>query len=236
MNILAIDTSAKVTSVCLFADNKIIATMSINNNLAHSQTLMPMINDIFTCSKFLLSDVDCFAVNIGPGSFTGLRIGIAAIKGLAFSRNIKCIGISSLKSLAYNLINSDCIICPVIDARCNQMYTALFESNGTTLTRLFEDDCLKIDEIYKRLKDYKKPIFFIGDGSVLCYNEINSKLDNVFLCNEICCNTNATSLALLARDADYLSEFIDCDSLIPSYLKLSQAQKERDKMLENQGE
>lgn len=135
MKILAVDTSAKVTTVAVVDESGIVAEFNSNAKLTHSQTLMPMVEALLSCSKISIDEIDCFACAVGPGSFTGLRIGISAIKGLAFYKNKPCVGVSSLWALAYNLsdINTDRIICAVMDARCNQVYTSIYEASDDGL-------------------------------------------------------------------------------------------------------
>ena len=127
MKILGIDTSATAASVAIVDENKIIGEFSINTALTHSQTLMPMVESLLKNTGVTLADIDAIAVNAGPGSFTGVRIGVAAVKGMAFSSDKPCISVSTLHSMAYNLLETDCIVCAVMVARCSQVYNALFK-------------------------------------------------------------------------------------------------------------
>ncbi len=119
----------------------------INTSLTHSQTLIPMVEQLLNNTKTEISDIDAIAVNAGPGSFTGVRIGVAAVKGLAFANNIPCVSVSTLESMAYNFLSTDCIVCAVMDARCSQVYNALFEIKNGVVTRLCDDRALSLDDL-----------------------------------------------------------------------------------------
>ena len=135
MKILSVDTSATAASVALSEEGKLIGETFINTSLTHSQTLIPMVEQLLNNTKTEISDIDAIAVNAGPGSFTGVRIGVAAVKGLAFANNIPCVSVSTLESMAYNFLSTDCIVCAVMDARCSQVYNALFEIKNGVVTR-----------------------------------------------------------------------------------------------------
>lgn len=226
MKILAVDTSAKVTSVAIVDENGILSEFNSHTNLTHSQALMPMINSALSCSKISLNDIDCFACAVGPGSFTGLRIGIAAIKGLAYGQNKPCVGISTLDGLSYNLKGFDGIICAVMDARCKQVYTSIHEFCGEEMTVLHEDNAIKIDELEKILENYKKNIFLVGDGADLCYNILGQKLDNVFLSSNLLKFQKASSIGFLALAKLESGQSSQPSDLMPVYLRLPQAQRE----------
>ena len=147
MRILAVDTSAVCASVGVTEDGKILSESSINTGLTHSRTLMPMIDSTLKNGEIDLDSIDYFACSVGPGSFTGIRIGVAAIKGLADGLKRKCIPVSTLEALAYNLQGRCCTAVSVMDARCNQVYCGIFFVEGEKVTRLTEDMALKIDEI-----------------------------------------------------------------------------------------
>ena len=160
MNIFAVDTSAVAASCAFFDGQKIISEFYTNVGLQHSKTLAPMIESALKCTEMSLADVDVFAVSKGPGSFTGVRIGISAVKGMAFAENKSCVGVSTLEGLAYNLETAEGIICPVMDARCNQVYNALFEFEKGKLKRLCDDRAISVDELQSELKNEKKSVFF----------------------------------------------------------------------------
>lgn len=165
MKILCIDTSSSLCSVAILEDTTLINKLELNNGLTHSETLMPLINKILKTSKISLKDIDLLAVDIGPGSFTGLRIGIATVKAFADSLNISCVGISSLEILAYNIKN-DGIICSTIDCKNDNCYFALYELNSGSYTVLEEPKANSIKNVINLLNtNYaNKPIFFVGDG------------------------------------------------------------------------
>lgn len=226
MKILAVDSSAKVSSGAICDENKVIAQYSINTSLTHSQTLMPMITALLNNAEICLDDIDYFAVSNGPGSFTGLRIGIAAIKGMSFANDKPCIGVSTLEALAYNATFSDGIICAAMDARCNQVYTALFESKpGEKIKRLTEDMAIAIDNLSEMLGKYNKNIFFVGDGALLCYNNVKS-INRKFLMPPVTLLQNAASVAFTAIEYIHSERCVKSEDLLAEYLRLPQAQRE----------
>ena len=154
MKILALDSTAKVASVALCEDELLLGELTLNNGNTHSQTLLPMVE--FLLNKFELapSDIDLFAAAIGPGSFTGVRIGAATLKGLAFGKKTPCAGVSTLEALAYNLSDRDGLICPVMNARRQQVYTALFRAKDGVLERLMPDSAIAITELDQRLSSF----------------------------------------------------------------------------------
>lgn len=164
MKILALDSSATVASVALCEDTRLLAEYTLNNGNTHSETLLPMVEALL--SKFNMSarDVDLFAASMGPGSFTGVRIGAATLKGLAFASGKPCVCVSTLEALAENLALCEGLICPVMNARRSQVYTALFRSDGTSLTRLTPDSALSIAELDEQLHGYGERVYLCGDG------------------------------------------------------------------------
>jgi tRNA threonylcarbamoyladenosine biosynthesis protein TsaB len=145
MKILSLDTTAEVCTAAICEDKRLIAEMTVNTGNTHSQTLLPVVEQLLKISETSFDDIDCYACSTGPGSFTGVRIGVATVKGIAYGKNKPCISVSTLEALAYNLIGFDGIICPVMNARRNQVYNALFECKNSKLTRLCEDRALLID-------------------------------------------------------------------------------------------
>ena len=234
MKILAVDTSAKVTSVCVTEDNRILAEFNANTSLTHSQSLLPMVDGLLKSLDLSINEIDAFACSKGPGSFTGLRIGISAIKGFAYGNQKPCAGVSTLNALAYNLIGTDAIICPAMDARCNQVYTALFESSKAGLNRIMEDTAIPISELSEKLKAFDKDIILVGDGADLCYKALSSSLDNLYVASEQLKYQKAASVAMLAKDLFENSElsFLPED-LVPAYIRLPQAQRELLKKMES---
>ncbi len=173
MRILALDSSATVASVALCEDGKLLSEYTLNNKNTHSETLLPMIESMLSNFSLRPCDVDAFAASAGPGSFTGVRIGAATLKGLAFGSDKPCIEVSTLEALAYNAVCYEGLICPVMNARRSQVYTALFRSDGKVLTRLVPDSAMAISELDELLCAYGERVMFCGDGyditvSALC--------------------------------------------------------------------
>ena len=162
MKIFAVDTSAKSASVALVEDGVIKGEHFINTMLTHSETLMPMADSLFKSVRTEPKDIDCFAVNCGPGSFTGLRIGIAAVKGMAYALDKPCAAVSTLEAMAYSMPYSDGVVCAVMDARCQQVYNALFRMNNGVPERLTEDRAMSIEQLGKELKQYNETIMLTG--------------------------------------------------------------------------
>lgn len=230
MKILAVDTSAAAASAAVLSDGKILAASYSNTGLTHSQTLMPMVESVLNGALTDIDDIDLFAVNNGPGSFTGVRIGVAAVKGMAHMKNKKCVEISTLESLAYNLSDTDCFAVCAMDARCSQVYAALFKIENGVVTRECEDKALLISELESDITGKDLPIVFVGDGAKLCYEYYKEKLP-CRLASEKNRYQNAKSTAICA----YLKneeEHVGAQTLMPSYLRLPQAQRELKKKLE----
>ncbi len=224
MKILAIDSSAKTASVAVVSENSLLSECFVNAGLTHSRTLMPMVDNVLTQADLKIEDIDAFCVNAGPGSFTGIRIGVAAIKGLALSSCKPCAGISTLEATAYNFIDENCIICVSMDARCNQVYTALFRCENGVITRICEDKAVSIDELCNELSDYNEKILLAGDGAEICYKDFVDKLSNAVLTSESRRYQRAYGAALAALNNKDL--FKDSAELTPVYLRLPQAERE----------
>ncbi|MBR5543881.1 MAG: tRNA (adenosine(37)-N6)-threonylcarbamoyltransferase complex dimerization subunit type 1 TsaB [Clostridia bacterium] len=223
MKILSVDSSSVSASVAITENGVTLAENFINNGLTHSQTLMPMVENTLKDANVSIKDIELFAITNGPGSFTGVRIGIASVKGMADALNKKCVAISTLEAIAEPLKNEDCIVCAVMDARCNQVYTAIFE-NGN---RLCEDKAVLIDELGDELKNYNKKVVFIGDGSVLCYEKLKDVVTNVSVAEEDIRFIHASSIGRLAEVKIKNGEMtIDSANLVPFYLRLPQAERE----------
>lgn len=221
MKILSVDTSAVCASVAVTDDEKIISLCSTNAGLTHSRTLLPMIDSALKNSETGLSDIDCFACSVGPGSFTGIRIGVAAIKGLSDGTEKKCISVSTLEALAYNLLGQDVIACSVMDARCSQVYCAIFDVSQNCVTRLTDDEALKIDELKEKLSRYGKRIVFVGDGAELCKSRVGYEVAPPLLRFQ-----NAASVGICAFRNFSKDKLISASELMPTYLRLPQAERE----------
>lgn len=223
MKILSLDSTSVTASAAITENGKTLAENFINNGLTHSQTLMPLVEKALKESGASIKAIDLFAVTNGPGSFTGVRIGIASVKGMADALCKKCFAVSTLEAIAEPLKNEDVIACAVMDARCNQVYTAIFEKGS----RLCEDKAVLIDELGKELKKYNKKVVFIGDGAALCYKKLNGVLKNTELADENICHIHASSIGRVAEDKINKGEGLtDSVKLVPFYLKLPQAERE----------
>lgn len=226
MKILAVDTSAKAASAAVVEDGKIIAESYINTKITHSQTILPMVKSMLEASGQTIERMDAFAVSVGPGSFTGLRIGISLVKGLAFSTEKKCVPVSTLEALCYN-VSAVGIICAVMDARCSQVYTATFEFDGEKYIRLTDDEAISITQLEENVKKCKKNVVFVGDGAEMCYNKLKETCDNVSLATENVRFQRASSVAFVAGKMLFEGRTVTAEELEPSYLRLPQAQRER---------
>lgn len=223
MKILAVDSSSVTASVAITENGKVLAENFINNGLTHSQTLMPMVEKTINESGISVKDIDLFAITHGPGSFTGVRIGIASVKGMADALDKKCLPISTLEAIAEPLKNEDVIACAVMDARCNQVYTAIF-NNGE---RLCDDKAVLIDELGEELKQYDKKIVFIGDGSVLCYDKLHEIIQDCDVADEKIRYVHGESIGFVAENKIKNGEEpINSANLVPFYLRLPQAERE----------
>lgn len=234
MKILSLDSSATSASVCLFdsIEQKIIGEFFINTKLTHSQTLVPMIDALLASTNTVLEDIDCFAVNTGPGSFTGIRIGVSVVKGMAVALNKPCIGISTLESMAYNFVDkSDTAICCCMDARRNQVYNALFLVNDEKVARLCEDRAIQVEDLLNELNSYDKDIIVVGDGAHLCFNsELENK--NIQLATLSRRYQTASSVALACMKNINNNKMLTAEQIMPTYLRPSQAERERNKKVE----
>lgn len=232
MKVLSIECSATAASVAIADEQKLFCEFFTNTGLTHSQTLLPMINNSLECANINLDSIDVFAISEGPGSFTGVRIGIAALKGLALAKDKPCIGVSSLEAMAYNLLGKECIVCSVMDARCNQVYCATFKS-GDNIERLSPDEAKMIDELGNSLKNYKLPIVFVGDGAELCYNKLVSIVDNTSIAPVNLRFQRASSVAACAIEKLKTQPTISVDEILPVYLRAPQAERELKKRMGN---
>ena len=224
MLILALDSSAAPASVALLEDGKILSEFYINTKQTHSQTLMPMVESVLKLTNKTLDDVTCMAVSAGPGSFTGVRIGVSCVKGLSMTRNIPCAGVSTLRAMAENARQLTGIVCAVMDARCGQVYNALFRAESGKLTRLCDDRALSIAELLEECKTFAEKIYLVGDGAELCYKtfaSIRAELLQPQLRFQ-----RASGVAMAAQEMIENGQTVTPDALMPIYLRLPQAERE----------
>jgi len=225
--LLAFETSAKAASVALFAGEKLLGESYQNTGLTHSQTLLVMAQELLSQCGKQPADVEAVAVASGPGSFTGVRIGVAAAKGFAWGREIPCYGVSTLEAMALSLGAYQGWVCPVMDARRNQVYNALFYVNRGKLERRCDDRAIALSELAEELKTAEEPIFLVGDGSNLTYNTLKDSIPNLVLPPEHRMHQRASGVALAAAEKIAAREPGDGAALTPNYLRLSQAERER---------
>ncbi len=233
MKILAFDSTATSASVAVTEDENIIGEFFINTKQTHSQTLLPMAEDLLNNTKIDVKDIDLFAVNTGPGSFTGVRIGVAAVKGLAMALNKPCVAVSTLDSMAYNLLDVDCTAVCVMDARCNQVYNANYQIKDGKVSKMCEDRALSIDELTAELCNISDRIILVGDGAKLCFDKMKEAIPNIQLTS--CQNRyqKASSAALVALELYNKGQTLTAQELMPYYLRLPQAERELKKREES---
>lgn len=224
MKILAVDSSAKTASVAVTDGKTLISECFVNAGLTHSRTLLPMVDNALSQADMKIGDIDAFCVNAGPGSFTGIRIGVAAIKGLALCDNKPCAGISTLEAAAYNFIDENCLVSVSMDARCNQVYTALFRCENGSVIRLYDDKAVSVDELGEELSAFDEKIYLAGDGAEICFNAFKEKLPDVVISGENRRYQRAYGTALAALNNE--NAFASSESLAPVYLRLPQAERE----------
>lgn len=237
MRILAFESSAKAASVALMQDGVLLAESFQNNGKTHSATLMPMAQQVLMDCSLTAAELDAVAVAKGPGSFTGVRIGVAAAKGLAWGAEKPVCGVSTLEAMATQLSMQAGIICPVMDARRGQVYNALFQSDGKTLTRLTSDRAISLEELKKDLEKAEKTIFLVGDGTKLCYNTLSEALPHLTLPPAHLEMQRASGVAMAAERLAQQGGLQAPGELVPSYLRLSQAERERlEKLKQSKGD
>ena len=227
MLILAFETSAKAASVALLDDQKLLGESYQNTGLTHSQTLMVMAEDLLKQCGKTVSDVTAVAVAEGPGSFTGVRIGVAAAKGFAWGGQIPCYGVSTLEAMAASLGVYDGYVCACMDARRNQVYNAVFLATGGKLERVSEDRAIALADLKTELAQLDGPIFLVGDGAALTHKTLSGEVANLVLPPEHRVHQRALGVALLAKAKMEAGETGDGNALTPNYLRLSQAERER---------
>lgn len=215
--LLSMDSSAVTASVALTDGDEIIKSEFVNSGLTHSETLLPMITRVMDGRKY--SELDGIAIAAGPGSFTGVRIGVATVKGLAFNDDIPCYSVSTLEAIAYNFVDKNAVVCAVMDARRMQFYNALFRVQNGKVERLCDDRAISIEDLRNELKQYDK-VIIAGDGAKLCFQ--NVELENCTLADDDRIYQNAVGVAKAAQNKNAISP----KALMPVYLRQSQAERE----------
>ncbi len=230
MLILALDSTALAASVALCEDEALLAEFTVNTGHTHSETLLPMVEAALAVAGRTVDDIDLFACTAGPGSFTGVRIGAATIKGLAFGRGKPCVGVSTLESLAHNALPQTGIICPAMNARREQVYNALFASAGTALDRLCPDRALAISDLGQELAGQypNRPLFLVGDGAQLVLDRLGETLgERLQMLPERLLHQSGYNTAQLAYRSYRNGEYTTDAALAPVYLRPSQAERMR---------
>lgn len=227
MLILAFETSAKAAGVALHDGTCLLAESYQNTGLTHSQTLMVMAQDALKQCGKTPQDVTHVAVAAGPGSFTGVRIGVAAAKGFAWGGELPCYGVSTLESMANGLGMEHGIICAVMDARRNQVYNGLFRVEKGVCTPLCADRAIALADLCMELQTFQEPIYLVGDGSVLTWKTLSGQVSNLILPAEHRMHQRASGVALVALQKILAGKPGDAANLTPNYLRLSQAEREK---------
>lgn len=235
MKLIGIDSSGLVASVAIVEDDTLVAEYTIEHKKTHSTTLMPMLNEIVKMSELNLWEIDAIAIAAGPGSFTGLRIGSATAKGLAYSLNKPIIPVPTLAALAYNIQFFDGIICPIMDARREQVYNGLYTFNEGEFTELKEQRALSVQELLEELKNefLGEKVVFLGDGVSVYKSVIEEKLiNNHFYASANISKQRAGSVAVLGKMYYNRGIIETAETHEPVYLRLSQAERERNEKID----
>ena len=227
MLILAFESSAKAASVALVKDGALISQYSQCSALTHSRTLLPMAEDMLKNAEIKLSDVDVIAVAHGPGSFTGIRIGVSTVKGLAWAAEKKCVGVSTLEAMAWHGLAHGGYICPVMDARRAQVYNAVFKIENGRPVRVTDDRPISLEDLASELKALGESVFLVGDGAAVTAAYLSSQNIPFTAAPENLIWQDAWGVAMAAQDKPAVS----ADELLPVYLRLSQAERERQERL-----
>ena len=228
MKILALESSATACSAALWGEDGLIAQNFQNSGLTHSRTLLPMARDLLKNCGTSLEEVDVIAVAAGPGSFTGLRIGVATAKGLSWGADKDCAACSTLESMAWPLaFYEDAVIVCAMDARRSQVYNALFLAAGEGLQRLTPDRAIGLDQLGEELKKVEKEKIVVGDGARLCYNTLTEQGITLKMAPEHLRMQSAWGVARAALELVRSGGLVSGEELAPVYCRLSQAERER---------
>ncbi len=230
MLILAFESSAKPASVALMRDGQLLSQYFQCSALTHSRTLLPMAEDMLKNAELSIEDVDMFAVAHGPGSFTGIRIGVSTVKGLAWASNKPCTGVSTLEAMAWNGAAAGGYVCPVMDARRSQVYNAIFEIKDGKPCRLTKDRPIALNELAEEVKKLGAPVLLVGDGIEITKAYFDANSVPCVAAAENIRWQSAWGVAMAAKDRMPQS----ADELLPVYLRLSQAERERQERLAKQ--
>ena len=224
---LGIDTCCMASTAAVTDGDKLIAQTVINQNKTHSQMMLPQIEAMLNLAGIDPCDIELFAAAVGPGSFTGVRIGVATIKGMAQATQKPCVAVSTLKALAYSSAFFDGIAAPILDARRGQVYNALFDCKGGKIMRLTEDRALPLDELLAELKQLGKPTIFMGDATFVFKQEIQDVLGDKALFAPVTTSMNlGGAVAALGEEEFKNGKAVSYSELVPAYVRLSQAERD----------
>ena len=235
MKILALESTAVAGSAALVEDEKVLGEFYCNTALTHSQTLMPMVEQLLACTRTALEDVDLFAVTAGPGSFTGVRIGVSSVKGMAMALEKPCCAVSTLEAMACGASMVEGLVCALMDARCGQVYTALFRVSGGRVERLTKDSAVSAAEAAAACAAWPgEKLYLAGDGAALCAPLPEFRALDAVLLPEPVRYQRASGAARAALAMAGRGEVLSADRLAPIYLRVPQAERELKKRLRTQ--
>lgn len=234
MKILAFESSAKAASVALLSEGRLLAESMQNSGQTHSRSLLKMAEDMLRNCDLTPRDIDAVAVADGPGSFTGVRIGVAAAKGFSWGLELPCYGVSTLDAMAEGAAICGGVLCCCMDARREQVYNAVFRAQENEIRRLCEDRAISLAELSCDLAQYDEPVYLVGDGAKLCYDALAGTLPTLRLLPEHLRQQRASGVALAAQKRIDRAEAGDASALTPVYLRLSQAERERNARLQKE--
>lgn len=234
MKILAFDGTAKAATVAVAAGDRLLGHYTIDNGLTQSELLLPMAENLLKSLELSFSDIELYATSVGPGSFTGVRIGVSLVKGLAFGRNIPCVAVSTLEALSENISPLKGLLVPCMDARRGQVYTATFKSDGKTVVRVTDDRAIALSELADELRDCGCDIYLCGDGYDVAKKALADLGVTVCETPELLICQSGASVAKVAKRKYENGEYLSDSEISPIYLRMPQAERERLARLEEQ--
>ncbi len=236
MKILGMDSSGLVASIAVVENDILVAEYTVNHKKTHSQTLLPMLDEIVKMTELDLDTVDAIAVAAGPGSFTGLRIGAATVKALGFALDKPVVSVPTCHGLAFNMWGTDKLVCPILDARRNQVYTGIYQFVEEKLDVVLDQDAMGIDELVEKLNELGREVIFVGDGIPVYSDYIKENLNTGYSFAPAVFNRQrASSVATLGLQMYEEGKYESADDHKPIYLRKSQAEREREEQLKKEG-
>lgn len=237
MKLLVLDSSGLVASVALIEDDRLIAEYTTGNKLTHSQTLLPMLDEVTKMTSFNIENIDAIAVAMGPGSFTGLRIGAATAKGLGLALHKPIIPVPTVDGLAYQLFGAAHLICPMMDARRKQVYTGFYRFCGADMEVVKGQCAQSVEDTLAQLKEYKEPVIFLGDGVPVYRKEIEEAMgEDAIFAPAHANRQRAGAVGALAEVYYQKGIWQSADAFAPEYLRKSQAEREREEQIHGKSE